>query len=148
MFKGFLRSKPSISIFHHSSSPQSIRTLDLLRSALTSPPPSNPKAGPLEFDLEVVESAPTEDQVTTILSYLPSSPSVSSTFISSHPTSASVRSETESQVTSKTLAELAQTNPSALKWPIVVDWLGGRASVGDLDGVRGILEAILKEQKS
>lgn len=77
----------------------------------------------------------------TILSYLPSSASPSA-FISSHPTS----SGSDGKVTSKTLTELASKNPSALKWPIVVDWMGGRASIGDVDGVKGILEAIRKDR--
>jgi hypothetical protein len=33
-----------------------------------------------------------------------------------------------------------------LKWPIVVDWTGGKASIGDVEGVKGILEAIRKER--
>ncbi|KAL5520425.1 hypothetical protein ACEPAG_9649 [Sanghuangporus baumii] len=144
MFRGFLRGRPAVSIFHHPSSPQSTRAVELLRSALTGPYPPGSKADPLEFDLEVVESAPTPDQVKTILSYLPSSSAGPSTFISSHPSSSGI--ETESQVTSKTLAELARSNPHALKWPIVVDWMGGRASIGDVDGVRAILDAIRKEQ--
>ena len=49
-------------------------------------------------------------------------------------------------MTHETMEELAKTNPSALKWPIVVDWLNGRASVGDVEGVRQILEAIRKER--
>lgn len=128
---------------HNPSSTQSRRALDLLRSSLTSTyPPEQPGAGPLEFDLEVVESTPTPDQINTILSYLPTRSSISSTFISAHPSSAGEGS----QVTSKTLAELAKKNPSLLKWPIVVDWLNGRASVGDVDGVRQMLEAIRKER--
>ena len=128
---------------HNNSSPQSKRALELLRSSLTSSyPPGKTGAGPLEFDLEVVESTPTQDQVQTILSYLPSRPSISSAFISSHPSSMGL----EKQMTHETMEELAKTNPSALKWPIVVDWLNGRASVGDVEGVRQILEAIRKER--
>ncbi|KAI5119267.1 hypothetical protein M0805_007269 [Coniferiporia weirii] len=144
MFRGFLRSKPSISIFHYPPSPQSQRAVELLRSAATSSPSSNPKSGPLEFDLEVVESVPTPDQVNTILSYLPSSPSAASAFVSSHPASAGA--PPGGDMTSKTLSELGRTNPGALKWPIVVDWSGGRASIGNLDGVRAILDAVRKEQ--
>lgn len=32
------------------------------------------------------------------------------------------------------------------KWPVVVDWTGGRASIGDVEGVKEILEAIRKER--
>jgi hypothetical protein len=41
---------------------------------------------------------------------------------------------------------LGNENPNMLKWPVVVDWIGGRASIGDVDGVKGILEAIRKER--
>jgi hypothetical protein len=34
----------------------------------------------------------------------------------------------------------------AFKWPVVVDWDGGRASVGDVDGVKAILEAIRQKR--
>jgi len=40
------------------------------------------------------------------------------------------------------VAELGAKNPNALKWPVVVDWNGGRASVGDVDGVGKMLEAL------
>lgn len=50
-------------------------------------------------------------------------------------------------MTSETMRELAQRNAKAVKWPIVVDWTGGRASIGDVDGVKVILDAIKKEQK-
>jgi hypothetical protein len=46
----------------------------------------------------------------------------------------------------KGIAELANKNLNALKWPIVVDWTGGRASIGEVDGVKGILEAIRQER--
>lgn len=42
--------------------------------------------------------------------------------------------------------ELVNKNPNVLKWPIVVDWIGGRASVGDVEGVKDILEAIRQER--
>lgn len=37
-------------------------------------------------------------------------------------------------------------NPNVFKWPVVVDWTGGRASIGDVDGVKDILEAIRQER--
>jgi len=42
--------------------------------------------------------------------------------------------------------DLANTNPNAVKWPIVVDWTGGRASIGEVEGVKDILEAIRQER--
>lgn len=44
------------------------------------------------------------------------------------------------------VARLAAQNPHALKWPIVVDWHNGRAAVGDVDGVKSILEELRKKR--
>lgn len=130
-------------ISHHPSSPPSVRALALLRSSLSSPyPPDKPSSPPLDFNLDVVESTPpTPDQLSTIMSYLPSK-STMSTFISSHPTSP----PSENLSTVDAVSQLAASNPSAFKWPIVVDWTGGRASIGDVDGVKGILEAIRQQR--
>ena len=49
-------------------------------------------------------------------------------------------------VTPRSLADIARQNPRALKWPIVVDWMGGRAAIGDLDGVKKILDAFQRER--
>jgi len=146
MFKSFLRSRPTVSIFHHPASAPSNRALELLRSAQTSGyPPGQGNAKPLEFELEVVDAKPpTSDQMQTIMSYLPSKPSLSSAFLSSHPSAAG--SDSGAQMTAQTLGELAKKSPNALKWPIVVDWMGGRAAIGDVDGVKGILEAIRKDR--
>lgn len=40
----------------------------------------------------------------------------------------------------------AAQNPNALKWPIVVDWTGGKAAVGDVEAVKGILEELRKKR--
>ncbi|KAJ7259659.1 hypothetical protein C8J57DRAFT_1338876 [Mycena rebaudengoi] len=150
MFSGFTRSLPEISIFHHPASPPSVKALGLLRSALSaSYPPRTAGAPPLTFNLEIVEGPPTPDQLTTILSYLPSKhPSSSSespaldVFLSAHPAGA-----TAGDVKSAAgVARLGQSNPNALKWPVVVDWHAGRAAVGDLEGVKGILEMIRKKR--
>jgi hypothetical protein len=109
-------------------------------------PPGKPTAPPLDFDLDVVESTPpTPDQLNTILSYLPArspQPTISA-FISSHPSSPSPLQYPKS---ADEVSQLAARNPNAFKWPIVVDWTGGKATVGDLDGVKGILEAIRQKR--
>lgn len=48
--------------------------------------------------------------------------------------------------TAEGIAKLAMQNIHALKWPIVVDWDGGSAAIGDVDGVRGILEELRKRR--
>ncbi|KAG2125751.1 hypothetical protein DEU56DRAFT_564203 [Suillus clintonianus] len=149
MFTGFKRSLPQISIFHHPSSPPSIQALALLRNALDSPyPPGKQSASPLEFDLEVVETKPpTADQLKTILSYITplrsTAPPALSTFLSAHPASPGPGEEPKSV---KGIVSLAEQNPNVFKWPVVVDWIGGRASVGDVEGVKAILEAIRQQR--
>ncbi|KAH0579575.1 hypothetical protein H2248_002426 [Termitomyces sp. 'cryptogamus'] len=145
MFNSFKRRLPEISIFHQPSSPPSTKALNLLRSSISAPyPPGQAQKQPLAFDLEVVEGPPTSDQMRTILSYLPSkavSPSLA--FLSAHyaTPSGSERPEGVSAI-----ANLAQNNPSALKWPIVVDWHSGQAAIGDVEGVKGILETLRKRR--
>ncbi|KAH7912066.1 hypothetical protein BJ138DRAFT_1125539 [Hygrophoropsis aurantiaca] len=153
VYAGFRRSLPQISIFHNPMSPPSVKVLGILRSTLTSSyPPSNPKAPPLQFDLDVVEGTPpTPDQFKTILSYLDKSRHSSSSvdnstpplsvFLSAHPSTPQVHPTTPT-----TLSRLVAQNPNALRWPIVVDWIAGRASVGDLDGVTAILEGIRRKR--
>ena len=163
MFSAFKRSVPQVTILcvkylisnkypfvtpyysHRSSSPPSVAALQLLQSALSSPyPPSSKSNHPLKFDLEVVESVPpTSDQLATILSYQNSKGPSSelSTFLSAHPSS-----DSQLANNARSLVELARKNPNVFKWPIVVDWTGGRASIGDVEGVKDILESIRKER--
>ncbi|KAF9468376.1 thioredoxin-like protein [Collybia nuda] len=145
MFNSFKRKLPEISIFHQPSSPPSIKALGILRSSVSSPyPPSKPDNPPLQFNLEVIEGAPNADQLRTILSYLPSKAvSPSFAFLSAH---YSAPSGGERPETVSGIADLALNNPAALKWPIVVDWHGGQASIGDVDGVKSILEKLRQKR--
>ncbi|KAI0072401.1 hypothetical protein K474DRAFT_1667893 [Panus rudis PR-1116 ss-1] len=147
MFGAFNRVIPQLSIFHNPSSPPSQTALRLLNAALSGPyPPSSGSNKPLKFNLEVIENKPpTPDQLRTILSYIkPTSPTSSSAipdvFVSSHP-AADVAPKTLQDVSS-----LASRNPNVLKWPIVVDWDDGRAAVGDVEGVKSILEELRKKR--
>ena len=80
----------------------------------------------------------------TILGYLPakSSGAVPSVFVSAHPTVDKLPSGPDING----VVRLAKTNPNALKWPIVVDWMHGRAAVGNVEGVKGILEELRRER--
>ncbi|KAF7323848.1 RNase III domain-containing protein [Mycena kentingensis (nom. inval.)] len=142
MFSGWTRSLHEISIFHHPTSPPSVKALGMLRSALSAPYPDK-GSEPLKFNLEVIEGAPTADQLNTILSFLPakddSAPSAASVFLSAHPTSPS-----SGDIDS--ISRLGRDRPNALKWPIVVDWNAGTASVGDVGGVTRILEELRKKR--
>jgi hypothetical protein len=77
----------------------------------------------LEFNLEVVESAPNPDQMNIIASY--ASQPASSLLASAHPSSSASSGD------AKHVHEQATRNPLNLKWPIVVDWENGRAVIGD-----------------
>ncbi|KAI0270541.1 hypothetical protein BC834DRAFT_861921 [Gloeopeniophorella convolvens] len=150
MFSAFKRSVPQLSIFHNSSSPPSSQALAMLRAAVSSPyPPGKASAPPLKFNLEVIENVPpTADQFRTILGYLPlvsgaDDPHHVAALISSHPSAPSLPDRPHS---AEGLVRLAEKNPHALKWPIVVDWTSGRASAGDSDGVKAILEHLRKKR--
>ncbi|PIL26129.1 hypothetical protein GSI_11884 [Ganoderma sinense ZZ0214-1] len=150
MFKAFTRAIPEISIFHNPSSPASKEALNLLHSAVSSPyPPTKSSAPPLNFNLQVIENQPpTGNQLRSILSYLPSKSSAgpsgiadaptAEALLSSHPTVDSRPQDADGVVA------LASKNPNALKWPIVVDWYNGRAVVGDISGVKQLLEELRK----
>lgn len=130
---------------HRPSSQPSTKALSLLRNSLSSPYPSDkPSSLPLEFNLEVIESPPTVDQLQTILSYFPSKAvSPSHVFLSAHPSAPSLENR---PATLSGIVELARENPQAIKWPIVVDWQDGKVAVGDVDGVKSILEHLRKKR--
>jgi len=89
------------------------------------------------MELDVVENAPNADQLKTIMGYLKST-NPAMAFLSAHPAAQVIQGGQDL----KQVAELAQSNANALKWPVVVDWEGGRASVGDVEGVRRLLDEL------
>ncbi|KAF7340234.1 DUF1687-domain-containing protein [Mycena venus] len=104
-----------------------------------------PRGAPLNFNLEVVEAPPNTDQLRIIMSYLPSknssSDSAASVFLSAHPSASSSKSANLAAI-----ADLGRDKPNAFKWPVVVDWNAGKASVGDVEGVKGILELLRQKR--
>ncbi|KAJ7140278.1 thioredoxin-like protein [Mycena crocata] len=146
MFSGWTRTVHEISIFHHPGSPPSVKALGLLRSALSGPyPPTTASKSPLQFNLEVVEATPTPDQLKMILSYLPSknssSESPASVFLSAHPSSVAAEGASVA-----TISSIGRDKPNTFKWPVVVDWNAGKASIGDVEGVKGILELLRQKR--
>ena len=129
---------------HHPSSSQSTKALSLLRSSLSGPyPPGNPDGQPLQFNLSVVESPPNPDQLKTIMSYLPSpATNPSMVLLSAHPSLSGM----EQPMALKDIVELAEKNPKALKWPIIVNWNDGKAAIGSVDGAKDILEMLRKKR--
>ncbi|KAJ3776828.1 thioredoxin-like protein [Lentinula raphanica] len=146
MFSAFRRAAREISIFHHPASPPSQQALDILRSAVSGPyPPTKSTTPPLDFKLEVIEAPPTADQLKTIMSYVSPerSASAASIFLSAHP---STPSGSEAPQSASAIHDIGVKNPKVMKWPIVVDWTGGRASIGDVEGVKSILETLRKQR--
>ncbi|KAJ6456151.1 thioredoxin-like protein [Mycena sanguinolenta] len=145
LFSGWTRTTHEISIFHHPSSPPSVKALGLLRSALSEPFPPGKGPLPLNFNLEVVEAPPTKDQLGIIMSYLSSknsSPqSPASMFLSAHPSSSS-----SEHANLQNIVDLGREKPNTFKWPVVVDWNAGKACIGDADGVKGILEHLRQQR--
>jgi hypothetical protein len=132
------RDKDSVpSLFTHASHREGIvssdRALELLRSAASGSYPPGHSKGPLKFNLEVISGLPTKDQLRTIESYLPHG-GLSSFVKGEAPT-------TTDQVLSQ-----AKRDIDSFKWPVVVDWVGGKAAVGDVDGVNDILEHLRKKR--
>jgi hypothetical protein len=135
---------------HNPSLPPSNKALAALRAALSAPfPPGGTSKSPLNFNLDVIENAPpTADQIRTMLDYLPrvrdiDDPHHVAALISSHPSAPSLPDRPHSP---EGLVRLAQKSPLALKWPIVVDWTSGRATAGDSEGVKDILEYLRKKR--
>jgi hypothetical protein len=64
-------------------------------------------------------------------------------FLSAHPSSGSASDRPQ---TIEGIIELAGKNPHALRWPIVVNWNDGQVAIGNVDGVRDILETIRKRR--
>ncbi|KAG7442058.1 uncharacterized protein BT62DRAFT_1010844 [Guyanagaster necrorhizus] len=146
MFASLNRVARSVSIFHNPASLSSLKTLELLQEAVSGPyPPDTASNPPLYFNLDVVEGPPNRDQLETISSYVKTSGQqpASSIFLSAHPSSPY---DGDQPLTFGGVAQAASHNPNALKWPIVVDWFGGKASVGDIEGVKKILEDLRKER--
>ncbi|KAK7045954.1 hypothetical protein VNI00_006949 [Paramarasmius palmivorus] len=133
---------------HNPASPPSNKALSLLKAAVSGPyPPEKSTNPPLDFKLEVVESPPTSDQLRTILSYL-SSPqqqeaSAPSLFLSAHPSSPL---SSQGNTSLSKIVEIGSKNPNSFKWPVVVNWTAGKACVGDVECVKGILEQVRRKR--
>ncbi|KAJ4490477.1 thioredoxin-like protein [Lentinula aciculospora] len=146
MFSAFRKVATEVTIFHHPSSPPSQKALNILRSAVSGPyPPTKVTSAPLDFKLEVVEAPPTADQLKAIMSFVSpeQNASAASVFLSAHPSTPS-GSEVPQSVSA--IHDIGIKNPNVLKWPIVVDWKAGRVSIGDVEGVKSILEILRKQR--
>lgn len=120
-------------VSHREGVTNSDRALELLRSATSSSYPPGHSKGPLKFNLEVITALPTKDQLRTIESYLP------------HGSLASFVTGGSPATTDQVLSQ-AKHDLDSFKWPVVVDWVGGKAAVGDVDAVDGILEDLRKKR--
>ncbi|THV52253.1 hypothetical protein BGAL_0084g00130 [Botrytis galanthina] len=126
MFR-FHKTLDVITLFHKASSPASVRVHTLLKQAsanATEPATedqasdhsaqTNPKRQ--EFELEVTESAPTPDQLKSILEYIGVSK------VSSIVTGAKDEADAVRKI---------KANEDSFQRPLTVDWSNGKAVVGD-----------------
>ncbi|KZO97489.1 hypothetical protein CALVIDRAFT_597416 [Calocera viscosa TUFC12733] len=127
----FFKGRPNISIFHSPSVSASSEALQLLRAAVSQPYPPGAKH-PLEFNLEVIDSKlPTRDQISTIQGYLGSNAGLGA-FLSSSADSNSPAA----------VHKAATDSLDKVKWPIVVNWDDGDASIGSVQGVKDMLKKL------
>jgi hypothetical protein len=66
-------------------------------------------------------------------------------FLSAHPSSGN-EAAGDRPGTIEGIVKLAEKNKNALRWPIVVDWEDGQVAVGDVEGVKRILEKIRRKR--
>ncbi|KAL2068962.1 hypothetical protein VTL71DRAFT_15300 [Oculimacula yallundae] len=125
MFR-FHKTKDVITLFHKASSPASMKVNTLLKqvSADTSAHATEDQASDVattskptrpEFDLEVTEEPPTQDQLKSILDY-----------IGAQKASTIIKGAQDEADAMKKLKE----NSGSFQPPVVVDWANGRAVVG------------------
>ncbi|GAB7334128.1 hypothetical protein MBLNU13_g06200t1 [Cladosporium sp. NU13] len=134
--------KDVITLFHHPSSPASIRAHTFLKqtaanateTATIDQAGDHSKQSKLErtdFTLDVQESAPTADQLASILEYL--GPAQAGSVI------------TDATGTTDALKKF-KANESLFKAPVTVDWMNARAVVGDNESeIMKLLRTLPKE---
>ncbi|KAN0119498.1 DUF1687 domain containing protein [Hyaloscypha variabilis] len=126
MFR-FHKTKDVISLFHNAKSPASIRVNTLLKQAsanasehATEDQASDHSAQTQprrqEFELEVTEEPPTQDQLKSILEY-----------IGAQKASTIIKGARDEADAMRKLKE----NSESFQRPVTVDWSNGRAVVGD-----------------
>lgn len=114
---------------HNPSSPHSRQVLNQLRASLSSPYPPSSSSTPLEFELEVVETKPTTEQLRTIRGYLNLPTTGEKVRLRFFPDTASDCGQSDLQ----------------LEEPIVVNWNDGVASAGSA-APGAVLEALQQQR--
>ncbi|KAE9380101.1 DUF1687-domain-containing protein [Stipitochalara longipes BDJ] len=126
MFR-FHKTKDVISLFHNAKSPASLRVNTLLKQASANASEhatedqasdhtaqTHPKRQ--EFELEVTEDPPTQDQLKSILEY-----------VGAQKASTIIKGARDEADAMRKLKE----NAESFQRPVTVDWANGRAVVGD-----------------
>ncbi|KAK0110676.1 hypothetical protein ONS96_002278 [Cadophora gregata f. sp. sojae] len=126
MFR-FHKTKDVITLFHKASSPASMRVNALLKQASAnasehatedqaSDHSAQLKPSRAEFELEVTEEPPTQDQLKSILEY-----------VGAQKTSTIIKGARDEADAMRKLKE----NSESFQTPVTVDWANGRAVAGD-----------------
>lgn len=105
-----------VTLFHKAGSPASVRVAELLKQASAKASAGSSSGTREQFELNITEDAPTEDQVRTILEY------VGPTGVPSIVKGA--------QDEKDALKKFKQSRDNLLR-PVVVDWSNGKAIAGD-----------------
>ncbi|CAM1501830.1 Fc.00g038140.m01.CDS01 [Cosmosporella sp. VM-42] len=126
MFR-FHKTLDIVTLFHKASSPASVRVATLLKQASANATAgatgdqasdSSAQTTPAreQFELNITEDAPTEDQVKTILEYVGTS---------------GIPSVVKGAQTEKDALKKFKESRENFKRPVVVDWNNGKAIAGD-----------------
>ncbi|KAH6973494.1 thioredoxin-like protein [Ilyonectria robusta] len=114
---GFRKTLDIVTLFHKASSPASVRVAGVLQKASARATAGAKTTSAREqFDLNITEDPPTEDQVKTILGYV--GPSGIASVIKG------AKDEKDA------LRKFKESNGNFIQ-PVVVDWSNGKAIAGD-----------------
>ncbi|KAK9456755.1 thioredoxin-like protein [Dipodascopsis uninucleata] len=124
MFSAFNTARNVITVFHSPLSPASKRIVQAIKAARSAKPNSH-------VDVEVLERAPTADQLKTIVEYAGGARRIGSIVPGAESFADAV----------KKLETASGTAEGVIVRPIVVDWLNGKAVLGDDEqGVKKLIE--------
>ncbi|ODV89899.1 hypothetical protein CANCADRAFT_31006 [Tortispora caseinolytica NRRL Y-17796] len=147
MFRGWAKYKPTLTLFHSTSMPKSVNVLEYLQKNKLD-----------KFDLEVLTSTPTADQLDTLVKFIARPPQglpdPGFSPLPKIPATASEDSAESKQILQAILAQLVDSpaadvqstasliklSPDRLKRPLTVDWQSGAVVYGDkFDAIQWII---------
>ncbi|KAH8162069.1 hypothetical protein CIB48_g6173 [Xylaria polymorpha] len=124
---GFRKTLDIVTLFHKAGSPASVRAAAVLKQASTNAAEASTNAAEAateeqtkihrsDFELNITEEPPTEDQLKTILEYVGKS---------------KISSIVQGATSENDALKKFKQSPDSFKRPIIVDWNNGRALASD-----------------